>query len=598
MRKAALLSFFTNMTIRSKLMLLSGILLAALLGISFLGGETITGLQGDIKTVESNIPNINSDANSVKSILDKQQESLNRLATANAALREFGELKYWMTDLSASWLNQSETNADKAKTALLGHLKDMQAFAPEDAKIVGDHVKSIYDLGLQAVDAYADNNRVLGNSLLANARDGILKADAVLLKVSEDQKMKVETHKREAGESFDIAAKQVDTAQQHAKEAIVRADASLKQASAVLVLVLLIAVSFTFVTMRSLINPIRKLVHSMGELANGNLRAELPSVTANEIGDMIKAVEVFKNNSIMAEKLKADQAAEQSKKEERQRRIEGLIKGFETKATGAVSTVASAAEELNQTAKFMGQTISSTNQKSSEASASSEKASSNVQTVASAAEEMNSSIQEISEQTSKTTAAAREAVNKAQNADKSAASLENAANKIGEVLQLIQDITEQINLLALNATIEAARAGEAGKGFAVVASEVKNLASQTAHATEEIESHINGIQGVSKEVIGVLNTIKASISSVGEYANGIATAVEEQTAVTREIAANMNQASSGVMEITSNLSEVAKMSQEADNSANEVLGAAQTLAKQADMLRNEINGFLKDIQAA
>jgi len=598
MRKMQLSSFFTNMTIRSKLMLLSGILLAALLGISFLGGKTITGLQGDIKTVESNIPNINSDANSVKSILDKQQDALNRLATANAALREFGELKYWMTDLSASWLNQSETSADKARTALMGHLNSMQAFAPEDAKLVEDHVKSIYDLGLQAVDAYADNNRVLGNSMLASARDKILKADAALIKVSEDQKMRVETYKREAGESFDIAAKQVDTAQQNAKEAIVRADASLKQAGVVLVVVLLIAVSFTFITMRSLINPIRKLVNSMNELANGNLRTELPAVTPNEIGDMIKAVEVFKNNSIMAEKLKAEQAAEQGKKEERQRRIEGLIKGFETKATGAVSTVASAAEQLNQTAKFMGQTISSTNQKSSQASASSERASSNVQTVASAAEEMNSSIQEISEQTNKTTAAAREAVNKAQNADKSAASLENAANKIGEVLQLIQDITEQINLLALNATIEAARAGEAGKGFAVVASEVKNLASQTAHATEEIESHINGIQGVSKEVIDVLNTIKASISSVGEYANGIATAVEEQTAVTREIASNMNQASSGVMEITSNLVEVAKMSQEADSSANEVLGAAQTLAKQADMLRNEINGFLKDIQAA
>lgn len=589
---------FSNITIRTKLVMLSGALLLSLGGVAMLGASTIVGLQGDIHSVEENIPNINEDANSVKSILDRQQAAFEKLLVTRHALRNFGETKYWLTDLSASWLNASETAANKAKASLEKNLGEMMAFDPESAKNIQARVNKIYDLGLQAVDAYADNNRVLGNSLLASARNEILEADKLLLQTSETQAKAVEEQKKLAQQSFDAASTQVEKARGVAGEAINKSQASLNQAAGIIAVVLVFAVGFTFITIRSLITPIRKLVASMNSLAKGDLHTELPSVTKNEIGDMVKAVEVFKNNSIEAERLKAEQSTEQEKKEKRQRRIDQLIKSFEGKATGAVATVSSAAEQLNQTARFMSQNISVTTQKSTAASASSEQASSNVQTVASAAEEMNSSIQEISLQTNKTTQAAKEAVQRAMNADNSAASLANAANQVGEVLELIQDITEQINLLALNATIEAARAGEAGKGFAVVASEVKNLASQTAKATEEIESHISGIQGVSKEVIDVLNTIKDSIANVGEFANGIASAVEEQTAVTREIVSNMNQASTGVMEITTNLTEVAKMSQEADSSAGEVLSAAQTLSKEADVLRAEINGFLKDIQAA
>ncbi len=597
-KRTALKNLARNMTIRFKLLMLSGALLIALLGVAFLGSMTIVGLQHDITSVENNIPNINDDANSVKSILDKQQQALNRLGTTNAALRSFGKMRYWLTDLSASWLNASETAAKDAKKELEKHLTEIAAFDDANSKAVKARVDKLFDLALKAVDAYADNNRVLGNSLLANARTEILEADKMLAQLAADQAAAVESLKAQAGESFNAASDQVGKARTVAATALDKSKASMNQAAGIIAIVFLGSIVFTIFTIRSLIRPIRNLAGAMEHLAQGNLNTELPAVTRNEIGEMVKAVEIFKNNSLMAEKLKSEQSAEQSKKESRQRRVDSLIKSFEGKATEAVSTVASASEQLNQTARFMSQNISITTQKSTAASASSEQASSNVQTVASAAEEMNSSIQEISLQTDKTTQAAKEAVKRALSADTSAASLENAANQVGEVLSLIQDITEQINLLALNATIEAARAGEAGKGFAVVASEVKNLASQTAKATEEIESHISGIQGVSKEVIDVLATIKESISNVGEFANGIASAVEEQTAVTKEIVSNMNQASSGVMEITSNLTEVAKMSQEADNSAGEVLNAASTLSKQAEMLRAEINGFLKDIQAA
>lgn len=260
--------------------------------------------------------------------------------------------------------------------------------------------------------------------------------------------------------------------------------------------------------------------------------------------------------------------------------------------------VAATVNDLKGGATQMSGTAKTSLDQVSAVAAAAEQASTNVQTVAAAADELSASVKEIGRQVMTSSETAERAVATANAASARVKQLTAASSEIGGVVDLISNIARQTNLLALNATIEAARAGEAGKGFAVVASEVKNLASQTAKATEEIESHISGIQGVSKEVVDVLSTIKESISNVGEFANGIASAVEEQTAVTKEIVSNMNQASSGVMEITSNLTEVAKMSQEADSSAGEVLNAASTLSKQAEMLRAEINGFLKDIQAA
>ncbi|MHA1598339.1 MAG: methyl-accepting chemotaxis protein, partial [Alphaproteobacteria bacterium] len=176
--------------------------------------------------------------------------------------------------------------------------------------------------------------------------------------------------------------------------------------------------------------------------------------------------------------------------------------------------------------------------------------------------------------------------------------LATAAQKIGEVVELISDIAEQTNLLALNATIEAARAGDAGKGFAVVASEVKNLANQTAKATEEISAQIGGIQGATRDAVEAIGGITSIIDEINEITSAIAAAVEEQGAATQEIARNVEQASAGTSEVTVNITGVNQAADDTGKAATEVLSAVGTLTTQSDKLSKEVSGFLKDIKAA
>ena len=175
--------------------------------------------------------------------------------------------------------------------------------------------------------------------------------------------------------------------------------------------------------------------------------------------------------------------------------------------------------------------------------------------------------------------------------------LADAAQKIGEVVGLITDIAEQTNLLALNATIEAARAGEAGKGFAVVASEVKNLASQTAKATEEISAQIQGIQASTDESVTAIGAITQTIEQVDQIAAAISAAVEEQTAATQEIARNVEEASAGTNQVNSNISEVSAATQVTGDVAQTIQRESLSLSEDAEKLKSEIQRFLAGIRA-
>lgn len=256
------------------------------------------------------------------------------------------------------------------------------------------------------------------------------------------------------------------------------------------------------------------------------------------------------------------------------------------------NTVAAASTELMQTSDTMANVVTNASSYANTAMNASESTSHNVQTVASASEEMNSSINEISEQVSRSLGRVNETVGKVDEADKHAHALEAASESIGNIVQLIQDIASQINLLALNATIESARAGEAGKGFAVVASEVKNLATQTANATQDIISEIEGVQNASKQVVQVLNLIKESVTSVSEYSSNVAAAVEEQSAATAEIASSMQTASSSVAEVNTTIQNIAQETANAQDSTKQVKEAAEQLSEQAEMLNNEIKRLL------
>ena len=260
-----------------------------------------------------------------------------------------------------------------------------------------------------------------------------------------------------------------------------------------------------------------------------------------------------------------------------------------------VNAVAAAATELEASSRAMSaQSVDTTHQAMTVAAAS-EEASVNVQAVASAVEEFSSSIQEISSQVNRAAAVASDAAAAATRTEATVRGLNEAAQRIGTVVTLIKDVASQTNLLALNATIEAARAGEAGKGFAVVANEVKNLANQTARATEDISSQVAQIQGVAAEAITAIEEISRTVTEIGQTSTAVAGAVEEQNAVTLEIARNVSEAASGAASVSEAIATVQATATEATQSAGQVANAATELSQQSETLSREVEGFIARI---
>lgn len=390
------------------------------------------------------------------------------------------------------------------------------------------------------------------------------------------------------------------------EEEITASDAEVKSMSdsvnSLLLVVSAIMLLFTgmvcYQVMAKLLGPLEVSMQSMLQLSQGNLDADITGIDRkDEIGAMARALQVFRDNAQRTKQMEQERVhAERRAQDEKKTAMSDLATRFEQRVQGIITSVASASTELLQTAQGMTTAMEDANNKASSVARAAEKTTGNVQTVASAAEQMTASVKEISSQVTKSTQVVADTVAKAEHADGSAKQLEGAAQQIGHVVQLIQDIAEQINLLALNATIESARAGDAGKGFAVVASEVKNLATQTTKATEEIATQIEGIQTISKGVVEALNAIKSSIDHVSEYSSGIASAVEEQSAVTDEIAANMQNAASGTNDIRVNINEVTSSAMSAKDSAMTVLEASRNLSKEAEILSREVAEFLSEIR--
>jgi methyl-accepting chemotaxis protein len=364
-------------------------------------------------------------------------------------------------------------------------------------------------------------------------------------------------------------------------------------------LVALAVGAIAWVVGRGISRPLVDMTGRMARLAGGDLEMDIVGVERrDEIGEMAKAVQVFKDNAITARRLEVEQKTEQERKEKRQQAVEGFIQGFDRSVTGSLKMLASASTELQNTAQSMSATAEESSRQATAVAAASEQASTNVQTVASAAEELSSSIAEISRQVTESAKIAGQAVDQAGHTNAQIKGLVDAAQRIGDVVKLINDIASQTNLLALNATIEAARAGEAGKGFAVVASEVKSLANQTAKATEEISAKIAEMQAATGQSVDAIGAITQTIGRINEIATTIASAVEEQGAATQEIARNVQQASKGTSEVSTNIAGVTQAASETGAAATQVHGASSELARQGEQLRADVNQFLTNIRSA
>jgi methyl-accepting chemotaxis protein len=367
----------------------------------------------------------------------------------------------------------------------------------------------------------------------------------------------------------------------------------------------LVLASFTLALLmqRQIVRPLgrlERLAHQVRKTDDYTLRIDYDS--RDEVGRLATAfngmlAEVAEARVRSAERAK-ERERQQTQQQERANHLAGLTENFDRKVAGVVELVSSAAIEMRNSATSMTHTAEEAIQQSMTVSTASNQASANVQTVASSADELAASIAEIGRQVTQSALISRSAVDEAEQTNQTMRGLTQAAQKIGQVVDLINAIASQTNLLALNATIEAARAGEAGRSFAVVASEVKNLAVQTAKATDEITGQISAMQKVTGDAVSAIDRISGTIVRVNEIAATIAAAIEEQDAATKNIASGVQQAAVGTQEVSRTIGEVSAAAGRTGESAGQVLHAASRLANEATGLKQEVDQFLAGVRAA
>ncbi len=486
-------------------------------------------------------------------------------------------------DEAQKWLKQSMADIQEARRLAhdLGLAKAEEALAGLKDELPGYH-----DSGVKMAKVYIGSGVEAGNDLMEGfdkasadlaARIGALR-DSVRKRVATDS----------SGMVVDLRAIQSEAGQLASRS----------------ILVMIIAIALAIAGGTYLVVMVRAVLRDLrADIETVSTRSPRPLCLSpgrhDELGPIAQALVRFRDDLARIEAMEAEKhEAEQRSESEKRRMMAKLASDFEDSVASTLQSVTLQAGHLRSSAQSLSATAESTTSKASSVATASEEASANVQTVASATEELSASIGEISRQVAQSSRIATAAVGDAERANQMVQGLAEASQKIGAVVALITDIANQTNLLALNATIEAARAGEAGKGFAVVAAEVKNLANQTARATEEIGGQIAGVQSATQEAVQAIQTIGRTIGEINSIASTIAAAVEQQSAATREIARNVEQASQGTQEVSTTIVDVNRAANDTGSAATLVLASARELAQQSENLKLAVNRFLETVKAA
>ena len=357
-------------------------------------------------------------------------------------------------------------------------------------------------------------------------------------------------------------------------------------------------VALALIIARGITVPLGRMTSAMSKLAEGDKTIDIPARdNTDEIGDMARAVEVFRQNAITADRLAAEQEAARTARARRQDAMDRHTKEFGDTMTGVMASLAGSVDGLRRASDAMSEAAQAVHQQASGTADGASKSSQDLTAVAAAVEELTASVEEITRQVATAATVARQAVDRAESSRGTMQSLSEATARIGDVVHLISDIAGQTNLLALNATIEAARAGEAGKGFAVVAGEVKALAAQTAKATAEIGSQIDTVRGATGDAVSAMTEIGGIIGKMDEVAAAISAAVEQQSATTREIASSIQAVSGATAQTAQAMSHVVEVADSAGTASHEVQTGASEIGHQANTLRGKVDAFLTAVRS-